>query len=115
MKMQNMKKILPIIIIAFLCSCEQGHFTGREENICVENKEIMIVNSKSGTKREKMIFTEDEVYSVKNCFIAEKSFKSLTVYNNLKDGKCYKVLTNNSRIGLLSMKRNICKIIEEVK
>ena len=110
-----MKNIILLLVMSISVSgCRDGYFFGAEQNICVKSKEIMLNNSDQGIYREKIIFAEDDVYTVEDSLFA-LSYDSLSTYNKLDTSKCYTVIANSGRFGFLNMKRNIIKVIGEVK
>jgi hypothetical protein len=81
--------------------------------ICVKSKDIHIMNSQNGTKREKVVFAKDDVYSV-NDSMWVGHYNSYTTYNKLEPGHCYAILYNGQRIGSMNMKRNIISVVKEL-
>lgn len=106
------EKVLMILSVLILTGCEAGHFKGREETICVTSKEIILKGMGETLRRNKVVFTKDNVYNVEDSLLAF-DWESLTRFAKLQQGKCYEVETNWSRFGFLSWKRNIVEIKQE--
>lgn len=101
--------ILVVLVLLYPILKSDGYFTGRNENICVASKEIMMKGTGKTLSREKLVFTEEEVYAVED-WLWKGHFESLTLFNKIKERQCYQAVTVGERFGLLSWKRNIIEV-----
>ena len=92
--------VLVVSIVYYRCSYENPHW----ETITVTDKSVY-----PGQDAKWLIYTEDEVYSVKDLWLCS-FFESSDVYNSLKIGKTYHVYVSGRRYPLISAYKVIRKV-----
>lgn len=106
-----MKKIITIMIIVVLtilmfCGLFNGYLNNQERKITVSDKYI----KRSGEKDIYLVVDENKnTYKITDLFFKFK-FNSTDLYNELEEGKTYKVKTSGFRIKILSEYPNINKV-----